>query len=104
MSKNAAERVWDEAMEYREANGWTEHNPYRSVDMTGQVIPDAAVEAAAEVAHRGLHGDALGEYGDSYQCEYKGTIRAALEAAAPHMLAALRPYTLEDQRKHGETW
>ena len=60
-----------------------------------QVIPEAAVEAA----HKAWREQAAV---DGSIFEYN--LRAALEAAAPHMLAAVSAYTIEDQRKHGETW
>ena len=59
------------------------------------MIPDEAIEAA----HKAWREQAKL---DGSIFEYN--LRAALEAAAPHMLLTLRPYTIEDQRQHGETW
>ena len=52
------------------------------------MIPEAAVEAAAKVTFEGLHDDE--KWSDVTPAErepYERQARAALEAAAPHMLA-----------------
>lgn len=54
--------------------------------MTGQVIPEAAIEAAAKV----YCGRYISEWEDAspeYREAELATFRAILEAAAPHMLA-----------------
>jgi hypothetical protein len=59
--------------------------------MTNQVIPDAAVEAAARAAYGAADNYGLTHWEDlseSRRGPYERIARAALEAAAPHMLAA----------------
>jgi hypothetical protein len=56
--------------------------------MTNQVIPEAAVEAAARMLAETC--DPLGDWdkqGESYRWIYRRRIMPALQAAAPHMLA-----------------
>ena len=72
--------------------------------MTNQVIPEAAVPMIARNAAFLVLASKYPNSDLVYSVEFGQALKAALEAAAPHMLAALRPYTIEDQRKHGETW
>jgi len=54
--------------------------------MTNQVIPEAAVEAAARAMYELQVGQAWGDKPE-YAAAWEGYATAALEAAAPHMMA-----------------
>ena len=69
------------------------------------MIPDAAVEAAALAMFvRTYERDEWETVINQTKYRYLQDARLALEAALPYMLAGIRPYAIEDQRKHGETW
>jgi len=54
------------------------------------MIPEKAVEAAAKAVYEDTFGKSWAEESEEYRNELRGTTRAALEAAAPHMLQDLR--------------
>ena len=50
-------------------------------------IPDAAVEAAARVIHSQHEQSPLEDWSEDFQLAARRDARAALEAAAPHLMA-----------------
>lgn len=61
------------------------------------MIPAEAIEAAAKSAFRSVRG--WGDLGDTHKAAALAQARAALEAAAPHMLANLRLELVELARE-----
>jgi len=51
------------------------------------VIPDEAVEAAARAVYEDTFGKPWADESEDYRNELRETQRAALEAAAPHLMA-----------------
>ena len=83
--------AWDAAIQladdegcllYHQAKGLKAANPLRD----RQVIPDAAVEAAAVAVYGAECADLGADEEPKVKASYLSDARAALEAAAPHML------------------